>query len=48
MEHFEYMDTILTEIREWDEFEADLAEALETGEWPEDKWSEEPWEEIGE
>lgn len=26
MEHFEWMDTLLTEIAEWDEFEADLME----------------------
>ena len=38
MEYFEYMDTMMTEVREWDEFQADLAEALETGEWPEDRW----------
>lgn len=38
MEYFEIMDTNFTEVREWDEFQADLAEALETGEWPEDRW----------
>lgn len=38
MEYFEYMDTMMTEVREWDEFQADLAEALETGKWPEDRW----------
>lgn len=26
MEHFEWMDTLLTELTEWEEFEADLAE----------------------
>jgi hypothetical protein len=38
MEYFEIMDTNFTEVREWDEFQADLAEALETGEWPADRW----------
>lgn len=34
MEHFEYMDTILTEYREWLEFEADMAENPYNDQWP--------------
>lgn len=24
MEHFEYMDTMMTELRDWEEYEADM------------------------
>ena len=43
IEHFEWMDTAMTEVAEElaseAEFMADLDEALRTGEWPEDRWS---------
>ena len=38
MEHFEYMDTMMTEVQEWDEFQDDLTEALQTNIWPADRW----------
>ena len=42
MEHFEYMDTILSDYHEWEAFEADMAtDPYDEEEWPDDLWEDE-------
>ena len=50
MEHFEYMDTILTEYREWCDYEADMeTDPYDDAEWPEEEpdWPEDLFDEMG-
>ena len=50
MEHFEYMDTILSDYHEWEDFEADMAtDPYDEEEWPdaEPDWPEDLFDEMG-
>lgn len=50
MEHFEYMDTILSDYHEWEAFEADMAtDPYDEEEWPdaEPDWPEDLFDEMG-
>lgn len=50
MEYFEYMDTMMTEVRDWEEYEADMAtDPYDEEEWPdaEPDWPEDPFDEMG-
>ena len=43
MEHFEYMNTIMDEVREWEDFEADMA----TDPYGDEEWPDEEPEDMG-